>query len=71
VRVWGDYHFADHFRVVAGLDDIFNEPAPFGANQQTLEQNFTGFSPFLSIGFIFTDEDLKGLLTATGIPAVP
>jgi phospholipid/cholesterol/gamma-HCH transport system substrate-binding protein len=71
VRVWGDYHFADHFRVMAGLDDIFNEPPAFGANQQTLEQNFTGFSPFLSLGFIFTDEDLKGLLTATGIPAVP
>ena len=56
---------------MAGLDDIFNEPPPFGANQDTLEQNFNGFSPFLSIGFIFTDEDLKGLLTATGIPSVP
>lgn len=68
LRIWGDYHFADHFRVVAGVDDILNKPPAFGSNKETLEQNFTGLSPFVSLGFVFTDEDLKGLITTTGLP---
>ena len=68
IRLWADYHFADNFRVIGGFDDILNAPPRFGEELSTLEQEFNGLSPFVSIGFIFTDEDLKGLLTVTGAP---
>ena len=69
VRLMGEYQFADYFRLIAGVDDIFNAPPQFGVDKAPLEQGFSGLSPFLSFGFIFTDEDLKGLLAITGAPA--
>lgn len=68
VRVMGEYQFSDYFRLIAGVDDIFNAPPEFGSDRALLEQGFNGLSPFVSFGFIFTDEDLKGLLTVTGAP---
>lgn len=69
VRLMTELHLADHLRIIAGLDDMFNEPPELGADKTTLDQGFNGLSPFLSIGFIFTDEDLKGLLTISGVPS--
>lgn len=67
LRLWGDLRFADHLRVVAGLDDFINpRPVPSAANDLT--PTYNGISPFVSFGFIFDDEDLKGLLTVTGAP---
>lgn len=68
VRLMGEYQFADYFRIIAGVDDILNAPPQFGADRVPLEQGFNGLSPFISFGFVFTDEDLKGLLTVTGAP---
>ena len=68
VRLMADYIFADHFRLIAGVDDLLNAPPEIGNQRETLEQGFHGLSPFLSIGFVFNDEDLKGLLTVTGAP---
>ncbi len=68
VRVMGEYQFAEHFRIIAGVDDMLNAPPEFGANKAPLEQGFNGLSPFLSFGFVFTDEDLKGILAVTGAP---
>ncbi len=68
VRLWGEYRFADNFRIIGGFDDILNSPPDVGSESATLQQNFNGFSPFLSLGFVFTDEDLEGILATTGAP---
>lgn len=54
----------DHLFVVAGMDDILN------AQQRDLstQRLIAGRDFFVGGGLFFTDDDLKAILTATGVP---
>ncbi|MCY1023134.1 MlaD family protein [Pyxidicoccus sp. MSG2] len=54
----------DHLFVVAGMDDILN------AQQRdlTTQRLIAGRDFFVGGGLFFTDDDLKAILTATGVP---
>ena len=54
----------DHLFVVAGMDDMLN------AQQRDLstQRLIAGRDFFVGGGLFFTDDDLKGLLTVTGVP---
>ncbi len=53
VKFWGLYTFFTHLYVAAGIDDVWNSDQ-------------TDF--FIGAGITFNDEDLKSLLTTTGMP---
>lgn len=55
VKMWGLYTFFTHLYVAAGIDDVWNSDR-------------TDF--FIGAGIEFNDEDLKGLLTTTGVPSL-
>jgi phospholipid/cholesterol/gamma-HCH transport system substrate-binding protein len=54
----------DHLFVVAGMDDMLNAQQRDLATQRLI----AGRDFFVGGGFFFTDDDLKALITATGIP---
>ncbi|MFP2908958.1 MlaD family protein [Pyxidicoccus sp. 3LFB2] len=54
----------DHLFVVAGMDDILNAQQRDLATQRLI----AGRDFFVGGGLFFTDDDLKSILTATGIP---
>ena len=59
VRMFATYYLLPYLYASAGLDDIFNSNNP---NQQ-------GRNLFMGFGIQFTDDDLKALITATGVPS--
>ncbi|NTX06741.1 MlaD family protein [Myxococcus llanfairpwllgwyngyllgogerychwyrndrobwllllantysiliogogogochensis] len=54
----------DHLFVVAGMDDMLNAQQRDTATQRLI----AGRDFFVGGGLFFTDDDLKAILTATGIP---
>ncbi|MFP2927355.1 MlaD family protein [Pyxidicoccus sp. 3LG] len=54
----------DHLFVVAGMDDILNAQQRDLATQRLI----AGRDFFVGGGLFFTDDDLKAILTATGVP---
>jgi phospholipid/cholesterol/gamma-HCH transport system substrate-binding protein len=60
------FSFLDNFDLYAGAGDVFNGPLEGPAGTV-----FTGRgrSVFLGAGFHFTDDDLKAILTTTGVPS--
>lgn len=58
VRLFATYNIFPYLNVTAGFDDILNG----NSNEQV------GRNLFMGIGLQFTDDDLKALITATGVP---
>ncbi|MBJ6765584.1 MCE family protein [Myxococcaceae bacterium JPH2] len=56
----------DHLFVVAGMDDILNAQQRDSATQRLI----AGRDFFFGGGLFFTDDDLKSIITATGVPSV-
>ncbi|MCP3099382.1 MlaD family protein [Myxococcus sp. K15C18031901] len=56
----------DHLFVVAGMDDILNAQQREVSTQRLI----AGRDFFVGGGLYFTDDDLKAILTATGIPSL-
>jgi phospholipid/cholesterol/gamma-HCH transport system substrate-binding protein len=56
MRTFATYQFFGAAYVAGGVDDVFND-------RRT--------EYFLGIGLRFDDEDLKAILSTTGVPAVP
>lgn len=59
LRLFATYHLLPYLYASAGFDDIFNSNS----------QNQSGRNLFLGFGIQFTDEDLKALITTTGVPS--
>lgn len=59
LRMFATYHLLPYIYASAGFDDIFN------SNSQSQQ----GRNLFMGFGIQFTDEDLKSLITATGVPS--
>jgi phospholipid/cholesterol/gamma-HCH transport system substrate-binding protein len=56
----------DHLFVMAGMDDILNAQQRDAATQRLI----AGRDFFFGGGLFFTDDDLKTLITTTGVPAL-
>jgi phospholipid/cholesterol/gamma-HCH transport system substrate-binding protein len=66
LRVYGQYTFAKHFDLYAGGDDLINNPFPNPDPSKVLTSY--GRYAFAGVGFHFTDDDLKAILSLTGVP---
>ena len=64
LRIFADYNVAPYIHLIAGVDDVLND------NDPAVSQ-YAGINPFVGLGIYFTDEDLKGLIATTGVPASP
>lgn len=66
VRAFAQFTFSKYFDIYAGADDLLNNaavnPDPHGILTPP------GRSGFIGAGFHFQDDDLKAILSATGVP---
>ena len=61
VRIFATYGVMPYLNITAGFDDILNSNNP--------ESALDGRNFYMGLGFSLTDDDLKALLTATGVPS--
>lgn len=69
VRTMLRYSFLNHFDLYAGADDLLNSANPGALRDPQGLLTGPGRSFFLGGGFHFSDEDIKAILVATGVPS--
>ncbi len=66
VRAYAQFTFEKYFDIYAGADDLLNGPQTSPDPHGILTP--PGRSAFIGAGFHFQDDDLKAILSATGVP---
>lgn len=59
VKLYADYTFMGHLRLMAGVDDLWNKQVE---DPQTPSRIISGLDFFIGAGIVFNDEDIKSLL---------